>query len=259
VSGRNLDFAWYQGVKISLFDVSDVENPIEKAKYVIGDRGTDSPILSDHKALLFDKDKKLLVIPISLAKINRSKYKECSESELNSPYSYNNCLTPHTYGEQVWQGAYVFNIDLSGIELKGRISHYKESDIKYGPALEEPIGAERIDKYGNVWTKYAIKSPYETNPYSGMPYNPNVGKWKTDNEKFKETVYDDYTIDTFPGGINYQPYYDYSSQIQRSLYIGEYLYTVSQSKIKANELSSLTEIRSVDLGYEDNPYTIYYE
>ena len=97
VGNRNLDFAWYQGVKIALFDISDVENPKEKAKFVIGDRGTDSPALSDHKALLFDKEKKILVLPISLAEINKGKY--------------SGEIPPTAYGEQVWQGVYVLNID----------------------------------------------------------------------------------------------------------------------------------------------------
>ena len=65
------DFAWYQGVKISLFDVSDVSNPVEVAKYEIGDRGTDSPILYDHKSLLFDREKNLLVIPVIGSKNKR--------------------------------------------------------------------------------------------------------------------------------------------------------------------------------------------
>ena len=60
VGGRNLDFAWYQGLKISIFDVSDVANPKETAKIVIGDRGTDSYALHDHKAFLFDKKKGII-------------------------------------------------------------------------------------------------------------------------------------------------------------------------------------------------------
>src|SRR5437870_6397374 len=35
-------FAWYQGIKVSLFDVSDPTKPSEVARYVIGDRGSDS-------------------------------------------------------------------------------------------------------------------------------------------------------------------------------------------------------------------------
>jgi inhibitor of cysteine peptidase len=109
------DFSWYQGVKISLFDVSDVSNPVEIAKYEIGDRGTDSPILSDHKALLFNKEKNLLVIPIMETKIDPSQYD-------GEPPSW-------AYGDPVWQGAYVFDISLDGLELRGRITHMEDSDL----------------------------------------------------------------------------------------------------------------------------------
>jgi len=107
------DFSWYQGVKISLFDVSDVSNPVELAKYEIGDRGTDSPVLYDHKALLFDKEKNLLVIPVREAKID--------------PSQYDGEIADWAYGEFVWQGAYVFDISLDGIELSGGITHMEDN------------------------------------------------------------------------------------------------------------------------------------
>jgi uncharacterized secreted protein with C-terminal beta-propeller domain len=68
------DFAWFQGVKLSLFDVSDVKNPKEVSSYIVGDRGTDSLALTDPHAFLFSKDKNLLVMPILLAEIDDSKY-----------------------------------------------------------------------------------------------------------------------------------------------------------------------------------------
>jgi len=107
------DFAWYQGVKISLFDVSDVSNPVELAKYEIGDRGTDSPILYDHKALLFNKEKNLLVIPVLVAEMDPTQYE-------GEPPSW-------AHGEYVWQGAYVFDISLNGLELRGRITHMDDN------------------------------------------------------------------------------------------------------------------------------------
>ncbi|MEM2913102.1 MAG: beta-propeller domain-containing protein, partial [Candidatus Bathyarchaeia archaeon] len=73
VEAEEGDFAWYQGVKISIFDVSDIEHPKEVDGYVIGDRGTDSPVLWDHKALLFDKDLNLLAMPVLVAEIDESK------------------------------------------------------------------------------------------------------------------------------------------------------------------------------------------
>jgi inhibitor of cysteine peptidase len=104
------EFAWYQGVKISLFDVSDVSHPVEIDKLEIGDRGTESPVLDDHKAFLFDKSKNLMVMPIMEAKVDVAKY---SEAEL-----------VWAYGEPVYQGAYVFDISVDeGLQLKGRITH----------------------------------------------------------------------------------------------------------------------------------------
>ncbi len=103
------DFAWYQGVKISLFDVTDVNNPKQIANYTIGDRGTDSPILSDHKAFLFDKSKNLLAIPVLVAEINESEYPDG--------------VPPWASGEPIWQGAYVFNVSFEGFVLIGNITH----------------------------------------------------------------------------------------------------------------------------------------
>jgi inhibitor of cysteine peptidase len=240
-SGRNLDFAWYQGVKISLFDVSDVTQPIEEAKYVIGDRGTDSPALYDHKALLFDKEKKLLVIPVSVAEIDRSKYRECSQEELRDYNSYSYCLSANTYGEQVWQGAYVFRIDSSGIELRGKITHVDEKN-ELIPAKNEVVGTERKDSSGYTWVKIGDD------------------KWKTDALGYQNVYWADAMIDQQPGGINFniRNYYDYQTQIQRSLFMDDVLYTVSQAKIKANDLDSLAELNRVSLGYSPEAYPIAY-
>jgi len=160
------EFAWYQGVKISLFDVSDVGNPVEIDKLEIGDRGTDSPVLWDHKAFLFDKARNLLVMPILEAKVDVTKY---SEAEL-----------VWAYGEPVWQGAYAFNVSLDqGIQLKGRITH-----------IEDPADLE--EGY------YYYYSPFS---------------------------------------------------VERSLYIDDVLYTISDAKIKMNNLENLDYINEVQLLY----------
>ena len=106
---RNLDFAWYQGIKMAVFDVSDVENPIELHKIIIGDRGTNSEALHNHKAFLFDREKNLLVIPITLAEIKGEK------------------TSDNQHGEYTFQGAYVFDLTLkNGFQLQGKVSHYDD-------------------------------------------------------------------------------------------------------------------------------------
>ena len=107
------NFAWYQGVKIAIFDVTDVGEPKELHRVVIGDRGTDSYALHDHKAFLFDKNRNLLVVPILLAEIKGDKEN----------------LPRNTYGDYVFQGAYVYDLTLEkGFDLKGRITHYETNE-----------------------------------------------------------------------------------------------------------------------------------
>jgi len=160
------EFAWYQGVKISLFDVSDVNNPREIDKEIIGHRGTDSPVLWDHKAFLFDKSRNLMVIPVLVAEVDESEYPEG--------------VPAWAYGEPVWQGAYVFHVSPdTGIRFDGRITH--------------------IENLGDL----------------------------------EEGYY----------------YYYYPFSIERSLYIGDVLYTISGAKIKMNNLENLGYINEVQLPY----------
>ena len=118
VESDSPNFAWYQGLKIALFDVSDFENPKELDKVIIGDRGTDSPALYDHKAFLFDLEKELLVIPVSLYEIS---------NEIKEIYDENE---GSQYGEFTYQGAYVYRLNLDGFEFKGRITHMDDNDMK---------------------------------------------------------------------------------------------------------------------------------
>jgi inhibitor of cysteine peptidase len=102
------NFAWYQGLKLSLFDVTNVNNPVQLTSYGIGDRGTDSAALSDPHAFLFDKSKNLLVIPVSLALVNKTTQSADAAA----------------YGQTVWQGAYVFSLSIDGgFILKGTVTH----------------------------------------------------------------------------------------------------------------------------------------
>ena len=248
------NFAWYQGLKVSLFDVSDVENPREIGKVVIGDRGTNSEALYEHKAFLFDKKRNLLVLPITLAEINKSKYRVCSEEELKDYRTrYDYCLTDSTYGETVWQGAYVLNVDLNGVSVKGKITHVDEyTGVIYGSAKDELVGAKRTDGEGIVWTKVSIEDNNERYYYQS-------GEWRAEN---MSSVRYDYNIDNFPGGTNYiqNLRYDYRAQIKRSLFMDNVLYTVSQSKIKAKALEDLDELNKINLPYEEQryfPYEVY--
>ncbi|MFC2143356.1 beta-propeller domain-containing protein [Candidatus Aenigmatarchaeota archaeon] len=125
------NFAWYQGVKMAIFDVTDVSNPIEMHKIIIGDRGTDSFALHDHKAFLFDKEKNLLVIPVLLA--------ELTDEDKDQPWGWG---VP--YGTHTFQGAFVFDISLdNGFVEKGRITHADETTTPGYHYYSSPLSVKR--------------------------------------------------------------------------------------------------------------------
>ncbi len=130
VASTQQSFAWYQGIKLSLFDVSDVNHPVQLANVTIGDRGTDSPVLSDPKAFLFDQSKNLLVIPISLAIVDNS-------TQAQVPTFGQEAAS--VYGQTVWQGAYVYSLTLDGgFVLKGTITHLDSSLLNSQGYLIDP-------------------------------------------------------------------------------------------------------------------------
>jgi inhibitor of cysteine peptidase len=95
------------GLKLALFDVTDVNNPRLLDKAEIGDSGTDSPALQDHRAFLFDREKNLLVIPV----------REVTKTPAGSDLKYG-------YRPGVWQGVYAYGLTPeTGFVLKGTVEH----------------------------------------------------------------------------------------------------------------------------------------
>ena len=83
------------GLKMSMFDISDFNNPKEMFTVKIGKQGTQSPLANNHKALLFSKEKNLIAFPISIYENGKREYK-----------------------------AQIYDIDLNkGFTLKGEINH----------------------------------------------------------------------------------------------------------------------------------------
>ncbi|MCX7708853.1 MAG: beta-propeller domain-containing protein, partial [Clostridia bacterium] len=156
--------AFYLGMKMAVFNVSDVTNPKELFTEKIGDRGTDSELLRNHKALLFSKENNLLAFPVTLMEIKNG------QEKYRDGYPQ--------YGQFSFQGAFVYNIDLSkGFSLKGRITHLSKDDYS---------------KAGDHW-------------------------------------------------------YNSEKNVERILYIGDKLYTLSQGKIKVNQMSDLKDIKEIEI------------
>jgi uncharacterized secreted protein with C-terminal beta-propeller domain len=129
-------FAWYQGVKVAMFDVSDVRNPKELHKVVIGDRGTYSELSWNHKALLFDKAKGLMAFPITVAEIPQT----VKDFGVDS----------WAYGDYVFQGAYIYDVSVdNGFELRGTVTHYDNFDAEYNYGWDYTKWVDRILYIGN--------------------------------------------------------------------------------------------------------------
>ncbi len=154
------NFSWYQGVKISLYDVTNETNPVEAANVSLGDRGTQSQVLYDPHAFLYVPGRQYIVLPVDLAIID--------------PSQYPGGVPPYAYGNIVWQGAYVYQVnETTGFTYIGRVAH------------------------GNG----TVNGAYS---WYGSP-----------------------------------------TEIRRSLYIGDVLYTVSQTEVLASSLADLSEIGHV--------------
>lgn len=143
--------AFYLGMKIAIFDVRDVSKPVEKDVVIIGDRGTESELIYNHKALMYDAKRGLMGFPISVAKVKK-------ENKIDSKYDI------PEYGEEVFQGAYLYKVSRDKLEEKGKITHFESF-----------------------------------NPYQ----------------------------------------HDYNNRISRLIYIGDTIYTLSNNKIMATDISTM--------------------
>jgi uncharacterized secreted protein with C-terminal beta-propeller domain len=134
------DNAYYLGMKLAIFDVTDVENPIQSHSLIVGDRGTDSYALQDHKAFLYDKEKGLLVLPIYLHEVD--------DSQLDKP----NWQDWPAYGVPVFQGAFAWKVSLEdGFEEIGKVTHIdKEIDLKAGYYYDYSYQVKRSLLIGDV-------------------------------------------------------------------------------------------------------------
>jgi uncharacterized secreted protein with C-terminal beta-propeller domain len=162
VASSSGDFAYYLGLKLSLFHVLPNGSSSDVQDYLIGDRGTDSPVLTNHLALTYDPANNITVIPVLLAQV------PANEQSTGTSQS------PPPFGNPVWQGAYVFQVNSTGFTLLGRVTQY-------------------------------------------------------------------------PDGQNYGDSPNSNLQIARSVIIGNYLYTISQSEVMISNLSSLTTVATIPL------------
>lgn len=95
------------GIKMALFDVSNVSNPVEKSKVVLGSSGSWSEALNNHKALMASPEKGLLALPVTL---------------------YEGLGRENRFA---FQGAYVYTVDpAKGLVLRGTSTHLSPEEVR---------------------------------------------------------------------------------------------------------------------------------
>jgi uncharacterized secreted protein with C-terminal beta-propeller domain len=169
-----------KGLKLSLFDVSDINNPKEIDKYVFEENSSSSLAQHNHKAFLFSKEKNLLAVPVSFRNNSSSpiimEKEDSANRESVAAPSIDIMPPPNNY----FRGAAVFDVNEEKIELKGMVDHSDEKEKR------------------EVWC-----------------------------------------------GSNC-----YDTTVKRSLYIEDFLYTVSSKYVGINRLDDLSRIEKIELKKE---------
>jgi len=164
-------FAYFTGVLLQIFDVSDPTNPTLTHKEVIGTRGSSSEALTNHLAFTYFAPKNLLALPMTV----------CEGGGTQGNYGT----------EMTFSGLMVYDVTASaGFSLKGKVAH---------------PNAEVQDPYG---TGYRYDSQ-------------GCSNWWTNA----------------------------SSEVRRSIVMDDWVFSVSNRRIKANALGALgTDV--VEVGIE---------
>jgi uncharacterized secreted protein with C-terminal beta-propeller domain len=132
------------GLKMTMFDVTDPTNMLEKFYEFIGDRGSNSPLLTDHKAILQDTARDIFAFPATEHRLSRR-----------------DRLNEWAWGEFYRQGAFVYSIDMAGesFNLRGVLSHRDlegpQARYWHGGAWTSSHDVERIIYIGDYFYTFS--------------------------------------------------------------------------------------------------------
>ncbi|MCX8163660.1 MAG: beta-propeller domain-containing protein [Candidatus Micrarchaeota archaeon] len=122
------DIERIDGLKVGLIDISEPEKPKLLDEFLEGDSGTTSPVLYNHKAFVYDQNRKLLYLPITVVKKSKSLFYD----KLN--YFY---------------GVYALNLSNKKINLVGKIEHYSKSS-DFFDYLGQDYSVERVAYFSTI-------------------------------------------------------------------------------------------------------------
>ena len=105
--GKQEVIAYNTGLKLAIFDITDLNNPKELHSIKIGGRGSSSVLLNNPRVLYYNEEEEIFAFPASVTE-------ETKFYEDGTPM----------YGNMIFEGALVYNLSVEdGIELRGKIAH----------------------------------------------------------------------------------------------------------------------------------------
>ena len=114
------------GMKMSLFDISDSKNPKEVSNVKLGDKGTYTEAIYNHKVLLISKKENIIAFPIFIEEKSKDTF----------------------------QGAIVYTVDVTkGFNEKGRIAHVSVNDTS------PDVYKKQIERIIFIGNKFYTLSP----------------------------------------------------------------------------------------------------
>jgi inhibitor of cysteine peptidase len=127
------NFSYYLGLKISLFQELPNGTASDLSDYYIGDRGTDSPVLTNHLAFTYGTATNVMVIPLTLYVVSGNQSSSGSGGGIPP------------YGNPTWQGVYVFSVNSTkGFTFLGEVPVSGRSTVRQ---FSQSKPADRQERY----------------------------------------------------------------------------------------------------------------
>jgi Beta propeller domain len=208
-----------QGSKVSLFDVTDLANPKELAKWTMPGAYTGAEW--DHHAFLWWPATKTLVLPIT--------------TQLTSIGNTNS----------TFYGAILLQVDRSGITERGRVSHTVEQPANLGASDCRKVTQEEISKTSGAVPPGGLVLICEAGQLGGaVGYQCN----NLSTEQIEGSSPGASLKLPAGGHVEYcYPSWNQPTPVERSLVIGSTLWTLSAQRLQANDLTSLARTARVEL------------
>lgn len=145
-------FAWYQGVQLSVFDVTDFANPQRIDAEIVGVRGTESEAAREPHAFNYYAPAAMLAIPIRL-------YENAGPD-------------PYSFGDYEETGLFLYHVSPeTGIEPAGRITTDSgTSDSRYNYGRPQWMRSAFINDHVYAITNDAVRAA----PFADMDVDPDI-------------------------------------------------------------------------------------